>query len=352
MKIFIITFHWATNYGAVLQTYATQEFLEKLGHEVLVIDYVPKNYRVKFFNCFITRKLSNIRLNIIEYRKEKLLKRFRKKYLKLTKRYNSVKELKTENWGAYTYICGSDQIWNPYFTMNGENGITLPYFLNFVPKTSKKIAYAVSFGVEKISNEMKATIQNEIKSFYNISVRENSGVKIINDCGVDCQVVCDPVFLHNKTFYEQLISLTPHYDNSVFSYILHNDKNAISIVDNIISNYGFSKINCNEYCKLSEWLEYIHYSDLVITNSFHATALAIIFHTPFISVLIEGSGMNDRIITLLSQLGLKNRIVTENNEQKIKEVLNNEIDWQQVDLKVNKMRSIGQKFLKDCLGEL
>ena len=39
MKVGILTFHRAHNYGAVLQCYALQETLKRMGHDVQVIDY-------------------------------------------------------------------------------------------------------------------------------------------------------------------------------------------------------------------------------------------------------------------------------------------------------------------------
>ena len=41
MKIGILTFHSAHNYGAVIQCYGLQQYLTSLGHQVFVIDYRP-----------------------------------------------------------------------------------------------------------------------------------------------------------------------------------------------------------------------------------------------------------------------------------------------------------------------
>ena len=94
MKIGIITFHWATNYGAVLQAYALQSFLTKLGHDVKIIDYKPRFYEKSFFRCFKTKKPWLIKKILIEFYKEQPFIFFRKKYFKLTARYHTLQELR------------------------------------------------------------------------------------------------------------------------------------------------------------------------------------------------------------------------------------------------------------------
>ena len=56
MKIGIITYHSAHNYGAVLQAFALQEYLQKQGHDVQIINYKIKeieNYYKKSKITFI-----------------------------------------------------------------------------------------------------------------------------------------------------------------------------------------------------------------------------------------------------------------------------------------------------------
>ena len=131
MKKYIITFHWATNYGAVLQAYALQNFLQETGDEVAIIDYTPDNLKKTFLRAVLTKPTKYAK-NFAELKKERKISKFRKKYFKLTKLYKSNAELKAEKWDHATFICGSDQIWNPYFTLYGEGQKTLSYFLDFV----------------------------------------------------------------------------------------------------------------------------------------------------------------------------------------------------------------------------
>ena len=75
MKIGIITFHWATNYGAILQAYALQNYLIEFGHDVEIINYRPrKNIFLQKLTWIKNRQWGN-------FRKEKRLNLFRKKNL-------------------------------------------------------------------------------------------------------------------------------------------------------------------------------------------------------------------------------------------------------------------------------
>lgn len=86
MKIGILTFHWATNYGAVLQCYALQIYLEAMGHEVHVINYKPRLYDYTLWNYIRFRSFLHHNSYINSKRKEKVLQRFRDQHLNLTSR--------------------------------------------------------------------------------------------------------------------------------------------------------------------------------------------------------------------------------------------------------------------------
>ena len=127
MKIGILTFHWATNYGAVLQCYALQQTLAEMGHDVEVINYKPQRYDFSWKKYF--RHPSSIRYikrDYIQHRKEKLLVQFRQEYLNLTQRYYANSDLDKISSYYDIVISGSDQILNPYFTNSGEGCPTAP----------------------------------------------------------------------------------------------------------------------------------------------------------------------------------------------------------------------------------
>lgn len=348
-KVYTITFHWATNYGAVLQAYALQTFLVEMGYDVEIINYVPEKYKKTLLRCFRTRKLQKVKKQIKEYLKEKKIEKFRNKYLHRTKCFSSNGQLLNEEWEVATYICGSDQIWNPYFTMQGEGKPTSAYYLEFVPDNSNKIAYAASFGSIEIKEEMKRYVKELLKTFQEISVRENTAKQIVRDLNLEATIVCDPVFLLDSKKYEVLIDGSWDLEGQLFSYILHENQEQAERVSKYVADIlgleHFSEVNLS----IEQWLGRIKKAGFLITNSFHATAFALIFHIPFLTVLISGSGMNDRIKTLLEKMGLQDRIIECFDEKQINQVVECQIDWNNVDAQVSKIREFSKNFLlKSC----
>ena len=218
----IMTFHWATNYGAVLQAYSLQQYLEKSGCVPEIIDYYPREYRQSLIRCFYTKHPRKVFANIKNLRKEWRIEKFRKMYLRRTRYYSTDSELTSIKKDVI--ICGSDQVWNPSFTMRGEKRPTLAYFLAFAGRDTKKIAYAASFGTETLDHEMREYINTSLHAFDKISVREKTGLQIIDSFGIDARVVCDPVFLNRREVFDQIANkATEKQTGGVFGYILHAD---------------------------------------------------------------------------------------------------------------------------------
>jgi hypothetical protein len=200
-----MTFHWATNYGAVLQSYALQHYLQTQGVETEIINYIPRNFTKTFFGCLLGNP-KKYKTNFRELKKERAIRPFRQKHLRTTKLYSTHEELTAAVWDNGLYICGSDQIWNPYFTMQGEGKITLSYYLDFAPKGSKKVSYAASFGTTKLEMPMSKIVAEQLVSFDAISVRERSAVAMLERVGISAQLICDPVFLLSKSEWDEVLS--------------------------------------------------------------------------------------------------------------------------------------------------
>lgn len=339
-KIATITFHWATNYGAVLQSFALQKYLQKCGFETEIIDYVP--FRVKLL-IYVTwlrqRKYS-------EFKKEKLIKEFRKKELKLSeKRYWSSKALETGRFGYEYIIAGSDQIWNKNFTLNLDGKQNLSYFLDFADEKTVKLAYAVSFGATYMPDEYYDCVIPFANAFQAISVREQTAIPIVEQMGRKTEVVCDPTLLLDRTDYERLIAHKHYQCGKVFCYILHeNQYTAQKIareVKKIYEENDDSLIQDDMYA----WLYKIKNSEIVVTNSFHGTMLALIFNTPFIVVPVEGFDMNDRIKTILDVVHLENRIVSSLEGSALHSLCAEKIEWTHVNQMLAQYSQTGKDFL-------
>ena len=103
--------------------------------------------------------------------------------------------------------------------------------------------------------------------------------------------------------------------------------------------------------KVPEWLEAIASSEFVFTNSFHGTVFSILFHKPFVSVLIKGkmSGMNERALSLLKNIGLEDRAVYSDEIEKISLLVDKPINWEEVDSRLDELREVAKEFLGKSL---
>ena len=350
MKIGIITFHWATNHGAIIQAYALQKYLQDShpNDDVQIIDYYPERYKKGLKSIFRSIHPAAIRKNYKEYQKDRLLQEFRNK-LKKTEHYSTTEELNNHASDFDVVICGSDQVWNEFFTFHGEGRITTAYFLSFCPN-SKKIAYAASFGFQHMKEEMQALVRPLLKEFFAVSVRETSGVKILEDMNIPCERVCDPTFLLNKTLYQK-ISQWNGKEKIIAKYILRKQSDAAELtIKTLISEVESDEVVDLEMLSIENWLGAISRANCCITNSFHCSVFSILFHTPFYVIQEENhrSGMNDRLTTLLGELGLTERIIQPGNP--IPE-MGKAINWKQVEKNLEVLTARSKKFLlNNCFG--
>lgn len=351
MKIGTITFHWASNYGAVLQAYALQQYLMSSKYETEIINYIP-----------LRIKLIYIRQNIKEanwdqFIKQHKINRFCRKNLKLSKKtYYTNNDLKKHCNNYDIYICGSDQIWNETFTLAAEGRPTLSYYLNFVKEEKIRISYATSFGTDKLPNKVIDLVKPELAKFAHISVREKTGEEIIEEMGLKATLTIDPTLLLESNSYKKLIEnkkIKKRYQ--LFSYILHENQTDINELNRYIFLKYFDKNIDKKYnqepIRIIEWLYNVKNSKFVVTNSFHAVVFSIIFHTPFIAMPVEDSGMNDRIPSLLNAIGLGERFLTKYNEREADTMFGKKIEWDSVDDKLSILRKESVFFLEKVLRE-
>lgn len=344
MNIGIITFHWATNYGAILQSLALQETLVNLGHNVEIINYKPKQYDDNILTFFRFRKFLHLDSYRINRRKEKKLIVFRQKYLIQTKRFTTLKKLKQHCNHFDALITGSDQVLNPSFLMSGEIGGSTAYFLDFGNENCKRIAYAASFGTTDYESRLCDKVRPLIKRFNAVSTRESTGLKIFNLMGADNPIIVpDPTILHNSEFYDKLLGRRKSLNYRIRAYILHNRENAISktlreIDAEIITDQG-----------LESWINAIKSSTHFITNSFHGVVFCLLYHIPFSVALKtkENIGMNDRFYTLLGNLCLTDRIFSEAEFNS--NCMNFNHNWNKISQKLQAFRNIGIDFLSKTI---
>lgn len=338
MKIGVITF-WDSqdNYGQLLQCYALQTYLKKMGHEVYLIKYKGKPIaKPQFKWSGLFRYLMNFPIYVSLFR-DILISRFkmhkyqnrisednrgfdlfRKRYIVSTTKIYSEQELYDTPPQADAYICGSDQIWGGDFV----------YYLSFVPLDSLKIAYAPSFGgITRMSSECEEQVRKYLSNFTFIGVREQSGVDLCHRIGIEKAVkVVDPTLLLSSVDYNSIRQKTPVRKAYIFLYLLGNpiacsvsDIFSFARANNFEVVYVASQGRLDSYEKTSpqigEWIDYLANADLVVTNSFHCTVFSLLFNRKFVAIpLVKGfERMNVRIQDLLSESQLESAILQEND---------------------------------------
>lgn len=338
MKIGILTFHWATNYGAVLQCYALQKYLCGQGHEVEVINYKPRKF--DFWWKYLKRPwlLFNLSVDLRARRKEVRLDGFRRRYLNLSKRYYSSRELYEISNDYEVVISGSDQILNPSFTLAGEDKPTSAYYLDAFSK-SYCVGYAVSFGCDVYPQKSLVYARRWINCLKKIGIREQSGLEVLSQmeyCG-EKKLVPDPTILMGKDLFSGVVSFPHQYEkNYLCVYVLRKHIEVAETNVLYIDDY-------NNPFSLEDWLGAIVQSKGLITNSYHGMIVAILNRIPFV-VIADSINMNGRFQTLLSQVELLNRMIDNVNDYN--GVMEMPIDWERTEYLLHRYRKIGTDFLK------
>lgn len=366
MIIRTLTCHDVYNYGATLQAFALMKYLQLQGNDVEIIDYKPDylnwKYRLSWYinekspyfskgqTSFVFHCLYVLRRYIKEYKtigRKLAFYRFNSKYLKLTKEYNSYAQLCKEPPEADTYIVGSDQVWN---NNHLENGWDPTFYLNFGDASVKRISYAASFGS---TTECPDIIKRWLRNLDAISIREESTLNLINNYYNNIGVVCDPVFLLDKEEWIKSLELE-HKDRENYIAIYNLDDNGgiyeaasqiakrqkwnIHVINTNAKKSGVKNI-CNADPKrfLTELLN----ARFVISDSFHATAFAIIFQKDFLTFPFKNVESSRRMIDLLKQFNLMSRF----NPTNIRENFYNPIDYTEIKNSISAYKSYSCDWL-------
>lgn len=352
MHIGILTFHWATNYGAILQCYALQTYLESLGHDVKIINYKPHMYDQSLYWVLRHRKFLHPIKFIKSWKQERCLIKFRNKHLKLTQRIYTFDTLNNAVTQFEAIISGSDQVLNPSFLMEGEGAhhITPTYFLGF-PFNGIRIGYALSFGCISYPEKALQEARKYIGAFDMLSVRESSGTNIAISMGRhDSVVVPDPTILMESAFYHSMADEDTPYNNKSYTYcffIRHVTERKQSITT-LLKDKDLVWNTDDKIYSIEGWLAKIKNAAFVITDSFHCMVMCLKLHTPFavITDLPGNAGMNDRFFTLLERVSLTDRITHKNKTYHIQNLLTSSINWNIVDERLNEYKTIGTDYLK------
>lgn len=373
-KASIITLHTVSNYGSCLQTYATQCLFEKLGWKAEIIDYyrsdnLPEYAVEKAFNgrrmrqfqilwdkAPFLKRLASIPMKMIVDRQRRPFEDFRKEYLNLTERmYRSVEELELFPPEADLYCTGSDQVWNSVW----NNGFEAPYFLTFAPKGKPCISFAASVGREQIDAWEREPMCQALKRYSHISMRETSGVKIINDLGFPhAQLVLDPTLMLSRAEWQEIAAM-PKGVRSPYILVYQLNKNdrmadyAIEVgrtldIPIVKISYGVYDILAGAQTLIApsvrEFVGLFLNAKYVITDSFHATAYALNFGKQFVAVSPER--FSTRIKSIMEITGTESHMLLDYGNV---DLINVPIDFDYVNASLSKYRSMSMDYLRQAL---
>lgn len=343
-RVGILTFHWATNYGAVLQSYALQHVLRGRGISAEIIDFIP--YRV-----YLAQTLQRFRRREYkEFIKEFKLQRFLRSQAGLSsKMYFSQRAVARTGRGYDAIVVGSDQIWNENLTMTGERGPLRAYFLHEEFGSIVRVAYAASFGASSVSSEYLDVVRPLVTQFDSVGVRENSGVKIVREMGIQGALLLDPALLLSRDDYLPFIGANHAGEGKLVTFILHQDASAaLRIAEKSVASRFPGSVRLEQSpVGVGDWLGTIASAGFVLTNSYHAVVFCVLFQVPFLVVPVGGglAGMNDRMTTLLSNLGLQNRMLDDGEAECAAERAAAPIEWRSVAERLDCGRSRSLEFL-------
>lgn len=355
MKIGILTQPLQDNYGGLLQNYALQQVLKKMGHEPVTLDWDTKFKSIRkrplwkiiiSYLCyplfFVEKKVYSKKAKyILSYREKGIINQYNEQFINNniihTQKFICAEEIidYVKKEGINTFIVGSDQVWRPKYNA----GAIYQMFLYFAKDLDvKRIAYAASFGTDnwEFSEELTQQVLPLIKKFDNISVREKDAVFLCKKFfGIDATQVLDPTMLLNKEDYLQLISETnfsiDNHQSTLFHYLLDPTVEKLRFVDITANELNMKKITVlpkhtpelrtkeNVKCDIEgcilpgpiAWLNGFKNANMVICDSFHGCVFSIIFNIPFWVIGNTDRGIS-RFYSLLSIFGLQDRLIDVN----------------------------------------
>ena len=344
MKIGILSLALNTNYGGILQSYAIQTVLERMGHEVIVLDKDNTFHRslvrkiLSFSRFFVKTKILRQKAAFVtdyEYNKsknerEQFTQAFINRYIHTRK----VKRITCDTlMDVDAIVVGSDQVWRPrYFKKLWETEIENA-FLKFAEKRNiRRIAYAASFGTDEWEYTDRETNECSrlLKTFNVVSVREDSAVEFCkNKLGrSDVIQALDPTLLLSKKDYIQLVesSEVPISPGNLMCYVLDRTDETQKLIDKIAKERGLKPFYANSKISnlsspqseriqppLEGWLRGFMEAEFVVTDSYHACIFSIIFGKPFVVVGNKKRGMA-RFKTLLSLFSSENHLISLSEE--------------------------------------
>ncbi len=359
MKIGIVTQPLLNNYGGMLQNFAMQRALAKLGHEAITIDYIPRMSVGRFVKIWIRNHLYNlfhstprpIPTSRVSRTRHPHFAAFADKHISLTKAVHGYSPKLVSEYQFDAILSGSDQVWRPRYNRK----VLTNMYLDFVKDNMgvKRIAYAASFGVDNWEyRPLKSRkCRKYAKKLDAISVREESGVTLCRDnLRVEAIEVLDPTLLLAAEDYMQTCTSVPRSEERyVAAYILDATPEKIALVEREAARRG---VACRIYgagdqveLSVEEWLAMFRDAECIVTDSFHGCVFSIIFRKEFAAIINRKRGAS-RFISLFGKFGLLDRVVIDAERGSFPA---EPIDWAKVESSLQQWQKRSINYLNKAL---
>lgn len=365
MKAGLVTFYHIHHYGALLQAAATERAVESLGGECEIIDYYVNQNNALFRRPTGVGSAAADAHTALHYsalkRRYDRFEQFSADHLHISaQHYENRWALAGASLPYDVLLSGSDQIWNPTIFPDGRFD---PVFFGAF-SSLRKIAYAPSFGISHIPERMEEELQSYLKSFSHLSVRERQGQTIIRDLtGQTVPVVLDPTLLLTGQEWSTMANPAGAGPEGgyILCYCISKPGALIPYIRMLAEKTGLpvvqlcgirQRIVPGARCVLdagpAEFLSLFQNASYVCTNSFHGTVFSVQFHRPFFTSVAPSElaePEHSRTFSILSRLGLTNRIVGKGDTAKLFDA----VDWSDVDVRLQQARQSSLAYLRDAL---
>lgn len=364
-KIGILTYHRVFNFGSLLQTYALQKYIEDKGQTVEVIDYYPERLQKKRLLFHVNPKWSRpvwkkiahlipaVITRLLGYH---MMDTFLKKHIHLSKKiYETEEDLKRDLPVYDIYLNGSDQIWN---VETADGLVDKVFFMEFLPDHCIRVAYAGSFGKDDFSEDSLEEIKKYLSKYSAISVRENSGVDILEKIGIENgQWVLDPTFLLKPAQWKTIQAKANLPEKYLLVYNLNRNPRISSLAQRIAKDKGLKIVNFAHSFVFVKGAKNIIYptpnlfitlfenADYVVTDSFHGTAFSINFGRQFICV--PAPRFNTRLNSILDLIGETDRLLGDKDDF---DIINKKVDYKKVNKIIDEERKKAFDFVDHVLS--
>ncbi len=345
----ILTFHRASNYGAVLQAYAMQKVISDLGREAILIDYrcraVEEGHRP--WGLFKRHRFPVVLLRcLVAARKDMVFGNFRRNRLKLSAQM-SIDDLAVHRDEYALFVAGSDQVWNDVFS-----GMDPVYMLTFA-NNRQRYSYACSLGFDSFPEGTEELYREWLKGMQCISLRETKAVDLVRQLGYDSRVDLDPTLLLDRSSWKAFMKAPEVREPYILVYTVNEDVYLLEAAKKLSAKTGTKILYLNNQYKKNREITRIRYStpeefvgwfagaEYVFTNSFHGTAFAILFQKKLKVELETSKKFNVRSRDLLMSCALTNCVL-----KGIEEEPEFDADWTEAERRLEAMRHSSMDYIR------